>query len=82
MKITINEQKVLQLEELFNGITLKTPDGEEMHICMRDSGFEFTYEGKKYSAQKGVIKEVLIITSSNSIENNNCSPYVSDELKK
>jgi hypothetical protein len=82
MKITVNEDKVMQLEEVFNSILLKTPDGEKMYICMRDSGFEFTYEGKKYSAQKGVIKEVLIITSSNSIENNNCSPYGSDELKK
>jgi hypothetical protein len=27
---------------------------------MRDSGFEFTYEDKKYSAQKGVIEEIKI----------------------
>jgi len=36
MKLTTNEQGVIQLEEVFNGIILKTKDGEEMTICMRD----------------------------------------------
>lgn len=73
MKVTVNEQKVIQLEELFNGITLKTPDGEEMHICMRDSGFEFIYESQKYSAQKGIIQEVNIKTDSNVDESMPCT---------
>ncbi len=32
MKLTTNEQGVIQLEEVFNGIILKTKDGEEMTI--------------------------------------------------
>ena len=57
MKITVNEENTMQLEEVFNSVVLKTSKGEEMAICMRDSGFEFTYEGQNYSAQKGVIKK-------------------------
>lgn len=60
MKITTNDKNNLQLEEVFNPIILKTLSGEELCICMRDSGFEFTYEDKKYSAQKGVIEEIKI----------------------
>lgn len=48
MKITVNEDKSIQLENVFNEIVLKTSDGEEIIICMRDSGFEFTYQSKKY----------------------------------
>jgi hypothetical protein len=62
MKVTTNEQGVIQLEEVFNGITLKTKNGEQISICMRDSGFEFEYQGKRYSAQQGVIEPVEITT--------------------
>lgn len=31
-----------------------------MSICMRDTGFEFTYQGKKYLAQTGHIEELSI----------------------
>ena len=55
MKLTTNEEGAIQLEEVFNGITLKTPHDEVMGICMRDTGFEFSYQGKWYSAQQGVI---------------------------
>lgn len=56
MKVTTNEQGVIQLEEVFNEITLKTPDGEEMSICMRDSGFEFSYQGRWYFAKEGYVE--------------------------
>ena len=55
MKITTTENYEIQLEEVFNSIILKTEDGEEMAICMRDTGFEFNYQGKWYSAQEGQI---------------------------
>jgi hypothetical protein len=32
---------------------LITEKGEEMYICMRDSGFEFTYQGVNYEAKNG-----------------------------
>ena len=55
MKISINEDNIIQLEEVYNSIILKTRDGEEMYICMRDSGFEFKYQGKWYFAQEGKV---------------------------
>lgn len=58
MKITVLENKNMLLEQIYNPVTLKTNSNEEITICMRDSGFEFDYEGKKYSAQKGIIEEV------------------------
>jgi len=57
MKVTTNEQGVIQLEEVFSGIILKTPDGEEMTICMRDSGFEINYQGEWYFAKEGFVMQ-------------------------
>jgi hypothetical protein len=74
MELTVNEQGVLQIEKLYNGVTLRTSDNEVLSICMRDSGFEFTYQGKYYSAQDGVIKEVRISNNVASQDENLCSP--------
>ena len=65
MKITVNEKNIIQLENIYNSIILKTSDGEEIYICMRDSGFEFKYEGVWYSAQNGDIKKMKISSSGN-----------------
>jgi hypothetical protein len=56
MKVTTNENGVIQLEEVFNSIVLKTKDGEQMSICMRDSGFEFNYQGEWYFAKEGFVE--------------------------
>lgn len=55
MEITINERGMLQLERVFNPIVLKSGADEEIIICMRDSGFEFEYQGNKYEAKGGSI---------------------------
>ena len=55
MKITVNEENTMQLEEVFNSVVLKTSEGEEMAICMRDGGFEFKYQGKWYFAKEGTV---------------------------
>lgn len=34
--------KVL-LEQCFLGVSFRTADGEELHVSMRDSGYELTY---------------------------------------
>ena len=57
MKITVGKNREIQLEEVYSGVLLKTNSGEELGICMRDSGFEFNYQGTWYSAQNGVIKK-------------------------
>lgn len=55
MKITTTENNEIQIEELFNNVILKTADGEVMSICMRDTGFEFKYQGKWYFAKEGQV---------------------------
>jgi hypothetical protein len=55
MEFTVNENGVIQLEKVYNSIILKTSSNEELSICMRDSGFEFTYQNKNYYAKEGII---------------------------
>lgn len=40
-------------------ITVKNDSGEELEICLSETGFEFTYEGEKYSAKKGVLSKII-----------------------
>ena len=40
MKLSVNEDYSICLEEVFNGIELKAASGESIGICMRDDGFE------------------------------------------
>ena len=56
MKITVNENRTIQLEEVFNDLFLKTASGETLSICMRDSGFEFSYQGNPYFAKEGYLE--------------------------
>ena len=68
MKTTVNENNLIQLEEVFNPIVLKSGSGERLSICMRDSGFEFMYEGKMYSAKEGEVKEIQMTSSIEDLE--------------
>ena len=63
MKINATDRGEIISFRVYSGVILKTNDGETMGICMRDSGFEFNYNGDWYSAQKGVItkKEITVI---------------------
>ena len=58
MKIEIGEDSVVILKEVYNSIVLLSNAKEKISVCMRDSGFEFVYEGKCYTAQNGSIKKV------------------------
>ncbi len=60
MKIILNEENELQLEEVYNGILLKINDDELIDIYMRDGGFEFKYQNKWYSAKEGRVKHLDI----------------------
>jgi len=59
MNIEVNDKGVIELREVFGGITLITKDGEKLHIAMRDSGFEFNYFKKHYEVKEGVIKKLI-----------------------
>ena len=39
MKVETKENQII-LKELYNSITLETREGKQLHICMRDMGFE------------------------------------------
>ena len=41
-KITVREDYLIQMEEVYNPIVLKTKEGIEYGICMRDYGIEIT----------------------------------------
>lgn len=56
MKITINQDNLIELEEVYNPIVLKTKDGEKISIFMRDTGFEFWYQGEWYFAKEGYLE--------------------------
>ena len=58
MKLSVNEKGTIELENVFNPIKLVTEQKEELTIYMRDSGFEFNYNGTLYSAQNGILREM------------------------
>ena len=57
MKITVNDESTIVLKEVYNGIEFESDSGEKLSICMRDSGFEFSYGGNKYEAKEGKVVE-------------------------
>ena len=67
MKIKVNEENTMQLEEVFNSVVLKTKEGEKLAICMRDSGFEFNYQGKWYFAKEGFVGPFNLSVRGNSL---------------
>jgi hypothetical protein len=56
MKLSINQNGSFQMEHVYLPVTLVTDDKEEMSIIMRDSGFEFNYQGVWYSAKNGFVE--------------------------
>ena len=58
MKIEVNEEREIILKEVFSGVGLESPSGEEFGICMRDSGFEFNYADEWWEAKNGKIKRL------------------------
>ncbi len=58
MKIETNEKGEIILKKVYLGIGLESDDGEFFGICMRDTGFEFSYNGEWYEAKQGEIKKL------------------------
>ena len=59
MKTDVNGAGVIVLSEIYNIIQLRTNDGEFINICMRDSGFEFTYSNNNYEAKRGKLTRTV-----------------------
>ena len=41
-KVTVREDYLIEVKEVYNPIVLKTREGVEYFICMRDDGIEIT----------------------------------------
>lgn len=48
MKIETKENQII-LKEVYNSITLETKEGKQLHICMRDMGFEMKINDGKWN---------------------------------
>lgn len=59
MKIEVNGAGVIVLKEVYDIIQLRTNADEFINICMRDSGFEFTYGNDNYEAKNNKIIKYL-----------------------
>lgn len=55
MKIGQTEEGYALLKEVYNPIVLESNSGEILSVTMRDSGFEFIYQGKAYEAKEGKV---------------------------
>ena len=55
MKITANDDNNIQFEYVYTPIVFKSGDGETLSVVMRDSGFEFNYQGEWYYAKNGEV---------------------------
>ena len=65
MKIEVGENREIVLKEVFNGVLLESRDKEQFGICMRDTGFEFQYNGIWYEAKNGILKEMSSHNATN-----------------
>jgi hypothetical protein len=55
MRIEVGEHNEMLLKEIYGGVTLISANGEKLHICMRDSGFEFTYSNQFFECKQGKV---------------------------
>jgi hypothetical protein len=69
MKIEVDEERNIILKQVYNGVGFISPDGEKFNICMRDGGYEFSYQGAWFRAVGGKI-EPMSISTENSINTN------------
>ena len=47
MKISPDQDGTLILEEVYNGLEMRTNEGNKLGVCMRDDTFEITTEDKR-----------------------------------
>lgn len=54
----ILDTEVMQVElrEVFLGVFFTSPDGEQLGVSMRDSGFEVSYNGKMYEFKNNLVE--------------------------
>jgi hypothetical protein len=58
MKVNTNDNGEIIISEFYSGVILQGDANEQIGICCRDGGFEFSYGGSAYRAVNGVISAV------------------------
>jgi hypothetical protein len=56
--MVVENNHILVFKEVYNPLTFISTKGESLQLCMRDGGFEFTYQGKTYEAKGGEVNEL------------------------
>ena len=79
MTITTLADGTFEFKEVYNAINLKSANGEQFSICMRDTGFEFTYEGKTFVAKNKLLGPTKQVKTN--ISESNVS-WVANNLSK
>ena len=79
MTITTLADGTFEFKEVYNAINLKSANGEQFSICMRDTGFEFTYEGKTFVAKNKLLGPTTQVKTN--ISESNVS-WVANNLSK
>jgi len=51
MEIEVEEKGSILLRHVYSSIVLESDSGERLAICMRDTGFEISYDGVWYEAK-------------------------------
>ena len=59
MKIGVSEDHELEIRECFSGVGFITSDGESLGVCMRDSGYEITYQGQWWRLVGGEVNRMI-----------------------
>lgn len=84
MKLSVDENNLIKIEEVFNSLLFETKDGEKILLCMRDSGFEIGVkdssvkltESEKgeyydwYSIKGGVVERIANVACVKNITKN------------
>ncbi len=53
MEIDVTEDGTIRFKKVFNSIVLESEDGEQLAVCMRDTGFEVKYGDSWISMKEG-----------------------------
>lgn len=82
MKIEVGENHEIVLKEVFSGVLLESINKEQIGVCMRDSGFEVTYNGDVYSFQQGTVTNLTEDALKRELMNPNINVHDSNQSKK
>jgi hypothetical protein len=79
MKIETKENQII-LKEVYNSITLETREGKQLHICMRDMGFEMKVDDGEWYLLTD--ESDFLIKPRNLIRSDNVALHITSDDKQ